>query len=86
MTTGRFKRRQYMIVSTLYRCDNCLKEKTAQGSKMPEGWKWFVFKGDFCPSCARIEGQRIKNLSQGELRKELEAFPMSQLRRLRGPA
>jgi hypothetical protein len=72
-----------MKVYTTYRCDNCDKQITVQGEGLPETWEWIIFKGDYCSTCARIEKQRVKNLSQKELRRELEAFPMSQLRKLR---
>ena len=61
-----------MIISTLYQCDMCLKEAQGRTRKLPRGWKWLPIKGDLCSGCARIDDQRVQNLSKKELRREME--------------
>jgi len=64
-----------MIISSLYRCDNCGKE--ANSRHLPEGWRTRGLNGDYCATCFRITGQPINNLSDERLRKELHFIAMS---------
>jgi DNA-directed RNA polymerase subunit RPC12/RpoP len=65
-----------MIISTLYRCDNCGKEANGTSRDMPESWAKSAGK-DLCPTCIRIAGTPINNLSDDRLRKEIRFVAMS---------
>jgi hypothetical protein len=69
-----------MIISTLYRCDNCGEEANGTCQEIPEHWHNKKDK-DLCPTCIRIYGKPVINLSHETLLNEV--FTMNRLRRLR---
>jgi DNA-directed RNA polymerase subunit RPC12/RpoP len=73
-----------MIISTLYRCDNCGKKDNGTSDHLPEGWALQAHKGDLCPTCIRIAGKPINNVSMDKLARKIRAFPMDRLRSQRG--